>query len=188
MWMDGEEGLPSMLPKRIALPWVAVSDYLGRKPVITYTAGVLCNYSLLNPAELKLATCMLFKRLLERVTSHGLLKFTWLLKLLLYQASRQWQVFFDTWKLVNMKQSVIVHERCRLISECMKDITARMYENCDPKTFFVKIRPFYTFPNRGIVYEGVDTTPSGGGGLSQRKPLSSEISYSGREIAIERYS
>lgn len=47
----------------------------------------------------------------------------------------------------------------------MKDAMNRMFENCDPKLFYVKLRQFYAgskgidaFPD-GLIYEGVDTSP-----------------------------
>ncbi len=160
MWMDGEEGLPSMVPKKLAVPWVAVSDYLGRKPVITYAAVVLCNYGLLNPAG-----PVELDNLYTLQTFTGTSDESWFFKV--HMAAEMAAV--PGLKAIASVFQHMENGDHEAISKCiedvssslrrMKDTTAKMDKNCDPKTFFVKLRPFYAFPDKGIIYEGVDTTP-----------------------------
>jgi indoleamine 2,3-dioxygenase len=49
--MSHKEDVPKKVPKKLAIPWVAVSKRLGVKPSINNSATVLYNYQLKDPAK-----------------------------------------------------------------------------------------------------------------------------------------
>ena len=48
VWMNGQAGLVNKVPRKLAVPWVAVGDRLGLVPVLTYASSVLYNFQLLS--------------------------------------------------------------------------------------------------------------------------------------------
>lgn len=166
VWMDGQAGLVSKVPKKLAVPWVAVSERIGLKPVITYATSVLYNFKLVDPTA---PVDMHNLRTLQEFT--GTKDETW---------------FFMIHVCVEMAAAPGLHamaccfrhmadEDHASICKCLRTVkhsiqmiekeTNRMYDGCDPVVFFVILRPFLAgfkdldaFPE-GIIYEGVDSKP-----------------------------
>jgi len=167
IWMKGEAGIVNEIPQKLAVPWNRVSKHLGLKPVGSYASTVLYNFGVHDPSLPWDAVDNL----------HVLHTFT---------GTRDESHFFLVHALMEIAAAPAIcaigeiHELMETrndekIMDCLKtmkaslikiqEVVAKMYESCDPKTFFVVIRPFFAgskgldaFPN-GILYEGVDTTP-----------------------------
>ncbi|XP_074605939.1 indoleamine 2,3-dioxygenase 2-like [Acropora palmata] len=45
------ENVPLVLPKCLAVPWVAVANYLGIPPVITHCSYALYNWKYIDPSK-----------------------------------------------------------------------------------------------------------------------------------------
>ena len=174
IWMEGEKGLVSKIPRKLAVPWYEVSKHLELHPVCTYANLVLQNYFLQDPraphSESNIFTASTFT---------GTNDESWFFKV---------HIFVELAATLGLKAMVQAHEAMSrgdnkaLVVELqhvksslhgMKEAMNRMFEKCDPKTFYVKMRPFYAgskgidaFPD-GLIYEGVDQSPlkfNGGSG------------------------
>ena len=166
VWMNGQAGLVDKVPKKLAVPWLAVSEKVGLKPVGTYASTVLYNFKLCDPGG---------KIDLQNI--HSLHTFTG-------TEDESW--FFMVHVCVELAAGPGLEAMARVyqhmdkgdhtsICRCLETIcssihnmdeaTVRMYDSCDPVVFYVKMRPFFAgfknldaFPE-GIIYEGVDAKP-----------------------------
>ncbi|XP_072043306.1 indoleamine 2,3-dioxygenase 2-like [Amphiura filiformis] len=51
VWVDGEDGIPEILPKQLAVPFAGVSEHLHVQPIICVTNFGLCNWKLKDPSQ-----------------------------------------------------------------------------------------------------------------------------------------
>lgn len=166
VWMNGQAGLVDKVPKKLAVPWVSVSEHLRLKPVITYASTVLYNYQLLDPTGP-----------IDMHNLHTIQNFT---------GTKDESWFFMIHVCVEVAAGPgldamakvfqhMANEDHASICKCLEDVRGsikgmdkevrRMYDGCNPTVFFVTLRPFVAgfkdldaFPE-GIVYEGVDPKP-----------------------------
>lgn len=164
IWMEGEDGLVNRLPKKLAVPWCSVAEHVSLQPVITYASTVLYNYKLIEP-----------KGPLGENNIQAIATFTG-------TEDESWfyigAIFVETAAVPGLKamQRIFsampvndyesISEDLGIVAESlynMKTGLNRMYERCDPKVFYVDIRPFQAgskgleaFPE-GIIYEGVES-------------------------------
>ena len=163
IWMEGEKGLMNKIPKKLAMPWCTVAEHVTLQPVITYACTVHCNYELIDPkgpvGEDNLRAIATFT---------GTEDESWF-----YIAA----IFVETAAVPGLKameqifnaMAIDDHESVakdlKIVAECLDNMRVglnRMYERCDPKVFYLDVRPFQAgskgleaFPD-GIIYEGVD--------------------------------
>ena len=166
IWMEGERGLPDGGPKILAVPWKETADHLGLAPSTTYASALLYNWKLLDTSgsmdENNLHAVSTFTG--TKVESwfyivHGLLELA---------AVPGLKAITDAYcSVMNHDHQGLAQDllTVRDTLELMLEILLKMYEQCDPKVFFVKIRPFLAgskglqaFP-AGLLYEGVDPEP-----------------------------
>ena len=166
IWVEGERGLPDRVPKILAVPWKETADHLGLAPCITFASTVLYNWKLLDTSES-----------MDGNNLHAVSTFTG-------TKDESWFYMVDVLlelaavpglkAITNAYCSVMNHDHQGLARdlltvrdtlEHMLETLLKMYEQCDPKVFFVKIRPFQAgskglqaFP-AGLLYEGVDPEP-----------------------------
>ena len=174
IWMEGEKGLVDKIPKKLAVPWFEVSKRLDLHPVCTYANLVLHNYFLHDPhgphSESNISTASTFT---------GTSDESWFFKvhvLVEIAATTGLKAMVQAHRAIARKDNKALVTELQNVSSSlygMKDAMNKMFESCDPKTFYVKMRPFYAgskgldaFPN-GLIYEGVDSSPlqfNGGSG------------------------
>ena len=166
IWMEGERGLPDRVPKILAVPWKMTADHLGLAPCITFASTVLYNWKLLDTSGS-----------MDENNLHAVSTFTG-------TKDESWfymvDVVLELAAVPGLKAithaycSVMNHDHQGLAQDLltvrdtlkhMLTTLLKMYEQCDPKVFFVKIRPFQAgskglqaFP-AGLLYEGVDPEP-----------------------------
>ena len=166
IWMEGERGLPDRVPKILAVPWKETADHLGLAPCITYASALLYSWKLLDTSGS-----------MDGNNLHAVSTFTG-------TKDESWfyivHVRLELAAVPGLK--AITHAYCSVMNhdhqglaqdlltvrdtlERMLEILLKMYEQCDPKVFFVKIRPFLAgskglqaFP-AGLLYEGVEPEP-----------------------------
>ena len=163
IWMEGEKGLVDKIPKKLAVPWCTVAEHITLQPVITYAATVLCNYELVDPSG-----PIGGDNLRAIATFTGTEDESWF-----YIAA----IFIETAAIPGLKAmertfNAMAEGRYKSIAKDLEIVAEsldnmrvglnRMYEKCDPKVFYLDIRPFQAgskgleaFPD-GIEYEGVD--------------------------------
>lgn len=166
VWMSGQAGLVNKIPRKLAIPWVAVSDRIGMKPVITFASSVLYNFRLLDPSKP-----------IDMQNLHTIQSFTgtndenWFFMVHVcveVAAAPGLDAMARTFQYMEAGDHASI---CKYLKEVQMSIkgmdreVSRMYDGCNPKTFFVVIRPFVAgfkdldaFPE-GIIYEGVDPKP-----------------------------
>ena len=163
IWMEGQQGLVDKVPKKIAIPWCAVSSYLGLKPVGCYASTTLYNYALKDPQGPLNA-----ENLYARTTFTGTEDESWfymtflLIELAATPALRAIEHVFKD--LAEHRDKGV--QRClQTIQHSLSDMRKymkSMFEKCQPTTFYIKIRPFqagskgFDVLPEGICYEGVD--------------------------------
>ena len=166
IWAEGEAGVIDTLPKKLAVPWYSVSEYLTLKPVATYASTVLYNYSLRDPNAGMTADN------LEAVSTFtGTEDESWfymvagLVELAAVPGFRAIEHAYESMDQERDDCLVVDLENITKSILDVKEALKRMYDRCDPLTFYLQIRPFQSgskgikaFPN-GIVYEGVDSKP-----------------------------
>ena len=165
MWMEGERGLPDRVPEILAVPWKETADHwlpLPHMLQIFYTTG-----SYLTPVDQWMKTTfILCQPLLGRRMSHG----------------STWWTYSGGASSHARTEGYITHAYCSVMNhdhqglaqdlltvrdtlERMLETLLKMYEQCDPKVFFVKICPFQAgskglqaFP-AGLLYKGLNPKP-----------------------------
>ena len=143
IWMEGERGLPDRVPKILAVPWKETADYIGLVPSATYFSNILYNWKLLDTSGS-----------MDENNLHAVSTFT---------GTKDESWFYIVHVLLELAAvpglKAITHAYCSVMNHdhqglaqdllTVRDTLERMlktllkiYEQCDPKVFFVKIRPF----------------------------------------------
>ena len=166
IWVDGEKGLVKRLPEVLAKPWHSVSERVGVPPIITYASTVLYNWGLRDPsAPIDL------DNLFALHTFTGTEDESWFYMVAI---PIELEAVPGMKAMLNSISAMLEHDH-NLLSDALHTIATsldkmrfslnRMYEQCDPKCFYVNVRPFQAgskgleaFPE-GLVYEGVDEKP-----------------------------
>ena len=182
IWMEGEKGLVYKVPKKIAVPWVQVSEHIGLLPVATYAATVLYNYSLPDPSKP-----------LDDMNVHAVSTFTdsedepwfYVVHVLVEMAA------VPGLKAVHHAYSAMSGHQNSALAQDLRDVTEslqkmllamqKMYDHCNPKFFFLDLRPFLAgskgtdaFEGRQLIFEGIYPNPpeyrGGSGAQSTANP------------------
>ena len=166
IWAEGETGIPSTIPKLLAVPWLKASEHVGIPPVVTYGATVLYNWGLRDPCR-----PMTADNLYIHDTFTGTEDESWFyvvpILVELAAVSGIHAIVQAFTNMIDHNLEALTHnlEDIRTSVQQMELALKRMYEHCDPKTFYLKIRPFQAgskgleaFP-KGLVYEGVSHRP-----------------------------
>ena len=163
IWMEGEKGLVNKIPEKLAVPWCAVAGHVSLQPVITYSSTVLYNYELVDPVgpvggdNLRAIATFTGTEdeswfyigaiFVETAAVPGLMAME-----RIYDA-----MTVDDYKSIAADLKLVASS----LSQMLKGLN-RMYERCDPKAFYLDVRPFQAgskgleaFPD-GILYEGTD--------------------------------
>ncbi len=163
IWVEGEKGVVGRLPRVLAVPWITVADHLEMPPVITYAATVLMNWRLRNPAK-PLGDV---DNLVAMANFTGTEDESWFYMVAI---GVELAAVPGIKAVVQSLSAISEQDNQRLIVSLktvagalgeMRIALNRMYEHCDPKVFYVQIRPFQAgtkgldaFPE-GLVYEGM---------------------------------
>ena len=144
IWMEGEKGLVYKIPRKLAVPWNKVSKRLELRPVCTYANFVLHNYYLEDPlgphTDENLSTAGTFT---------GTPDEAWFFKvhtLVEIAAASGLKAMVEAHGAMARGDSKSLAPQLKAVAIClnnMKDDMNKMFQNCDPKTFYVKLRPFY---------------------------------------------
>lgn len=163
MWQNGdkENELPAKMPSILSVPFHCVTQTIGTPLVGTYASTVLYNWRLLDsekPMELEN---------LKAIVNHtGMKDESWFFMVHVAIELAAVPAIIAVWNgiyALEKKNEEAIIDCLREIQSSlrkMKEYFNRMDEHCDPKVFYVNIRPFVAgtsgkaFPN-GQIYEGV---------------------------------
>ena len=165
MWQEGEAGLPSKMPSILAVPFFNVSKRIGTPPVVTYASTVVYNWRLRDPEK-----PMTIENLCAIVNHTGTEDESWfymvcaLVELKAVPAIKAIMEALAAQEEGNNQALVRSLAGIESAVAEMKVALNRMKEKCNPKTFYVDMRPYFTGSKHdalpdGMMYEGVDTKP-----------------------------
>jgi indoleamine 2,3-dioxygenase len=166
MWQDGEAGLPEKMPAILSVPLNTVTQRIGVPLVGVYAAGTIYNWCLLDPKE-----PMSLNNVHAMVTYTGTEDESWFYMVAIQIELEAVPALRAIWaglaaRAQGNSTELIVHLAViESAITAMQRVLSRMSEQCDPKIFFVEIRPYFAgtkgldvFPD-GMIYEGVDSKP-----------------------------
>jgi indoleamine 2,3-dioxygenase len=157
----GEKDPAQVLPPGVAIPWWQVAAAVGRPPILSHASMVLQNWRRLNadePVSLNnLATLQLF---LGGLDESWFYLVTVAIEAEGGAAIAAMAAALEAAETHNLDEVTHNLELMAKALECMVETLRRMPEQCDPYVFFHRIRPFLaSWPETGVVYEGVDERP-----------------------------
>ena len=172
-YVHAHPGPSTFLPACIAVPWVKVANTLQRKPILSHSSLVLRNWRRLDtakPIQLdNLATLNQF---------HGGLDESWfyLVTVEVEQVgAKAIPLVLETMKWVADGDYERAAQCLAKVNGVLRDLIVvlrKMYANCDPHTFYLRVRPFVgSFEN--IEYRGCGLPPQSfhGGSAAQSSLL-----------------
>lgn len=133
----------SYIPESISIPWINVTQELKRNPILSHSTIVLYNWRRLDPAKPiqmdNLATLCQF---------HGGLDESWfyLITVEIEQVgAKAIPLLLEVINQVEQEDYTAAANTLEQALEPLQAITKvleRMYENCDPHIFYLRVRPF----------------------------------------------
>ena len=132
----------SKLPEVVAAPWVRVSEFLGRPPVLSYASYCLDNWFLLEDEPLSLENVALINNFL------GGLDEDWFVTIHVCIEGAASGAIEAADKLSQCDDSTSEKEIASLLSKIeislqeVNKIFLRMPERCDPYVYYHRVRPF----------------------------------------------
>lgn len=166
VWQNGENDAAKVFPKCLAIPWVTVAEHVGCNPVPCHNTCVLNNWKIVDktrPLDVSNVDTQfsftgdkgehwffMLTLQVELEAASGIRN-----SLVAQKAVRNDDPDLLEKSLISIRQSI----------ERVANTLCRMYERCDPKFFYGKLRTFLagwknnkTLPE-GIIYEGVSSEP-----------------------------
>lgn len=173
IWMDGEDGVPKRLPELLAGPWCATAEHVGVPPIVTYASAVLYNWRLRDPKG-----PMTVENLEALMNYTGTEDESWFYMLCIpieIASLPGIKAILNSLSAMRAGNNLALSKQLDVVATSLRNmqvLLTRMYEGCDPKTFYVKVRPFQAgskglkaFPE-GLIYEGVAEEPKQYSGAS----------------------
>lgn len=159
----GEPTPTNRLPASIAVPWYAVSQRLGRPPVLSYASYALHNWRRLDPTgPIALGNIVLLQNFLAGVDEE------WFI---LVHVDIE-AAMAPALATLGPAQGAVLNNHSQALTHCLVTIAAalerayttllRMPERCDPYIYYQRVRPYiHGWKNHpalpeGIIYEGVE--------------------------------
>ena len=159
----GEPEAPTILPKCLARPMVALADHLGQQPLLPYSGYVLDNWAMVDPADgIGLDNIYMIQNFLAGQDE------AWFVLIHVAIEAHAGEVLAAMPKVVEAVNAGDT-EATRALLEAMavrwagiNALFDRMPERCDPYVYFERVRPYIhgwkdnpALPH-GIIYEGVE--------------------------------
>ena len=146
------------LPKSIASPWIKVSKYLGRPPVLSYASYCLDNWYLIDKnKKISLNNVALINNFLGGVDED------WFVTIHVCIEDAASEAVRSTIALVGETSDSKIETHLKNILgslEKVNSIFKRMPEKCDPYIYYHRVRPYiFGWKNnpdlpKGLIYEG----------------------------------
>ena len=181
MWQEGEKGVPDKMPSVLCVPFHTICEKIGVPLVGTYASTVLYNWSLRDREK-----AMTTENLQAIVNHTGTDDESWFFMVhvaIEVKAVPAIEAIWNGLSAMEEKSKQRLIQSLKIIESAlneMEHVLETMDANCDPKTFYVYIRPFLAgtkgldaFPN-GMIYEGVyEDMPQkyNGGSAAQSTPI-----------------
>src|SRR3989344_164209 len=154
-WMEKPEG---QIPSHLAVPWQLIAKRLGRPPVLSYPSYALDNwYRLDSSGPIELGNLALIQNFL------GGLDEEWFVLIhveIEAKAGPALAAIGKAQQAVSEKNDLELANQLKIISNSLSEMhktLCRMPENCDPRTYYLRVRPYIAgFARNPVIYEGVE--------------------------------
>ena len=147
------------LPKSIASPWVRISKYLGRPPVLSYASYCLDNWYLINKdKDITLDNVALINNFLGGVDED------WFVTIHVCIENAASEAISSSIALIDETSESKIEMHLNNILESLKKVNhifKRMPEKCDPYIYYHRVRPYiFGWKNnpdlpKGLIYDGL---------------------------------
>lgn len=159
----GETTPATCIPASLAVPWYAVSQRLGRPPVLSYASYALHNWRRLDPTgPIALGNIVLLQNFLAGIDEEWFILIHVDIEATMAPALAA----------LGPAQTAVLEDHSQELERCLTTIAAalerayatllRMPEHCDPYIYYQRVRPYiHGWKNhpalpQGVVYEGVE--------------------------------
>ncbi|XP_067044904.1 indoleamine 2,3-dioxygenase 2-like isoform X1 [Acropora muricata] len=167
VWCKGDTGVAKVLPKCLAVPWVAVANYLGIPPVITHCSFALYNWKYIDPSKLlSMDNIDVAIMMTGSSSEEGFVKIPILMELEFGRNGLH--AITDGQKSVKNADKAGVMEALKLMKATVTRLTEILLQTndvVDPNEFYHNLRKYLSgwdgnpsLPY-GLIYEGVSETP-----------------------------
>ena len=147
------------LPKSIASPWVRISKYLGRPPVLSYASYCLDNWYLIDKdKDISLDNVALINNFLGGVDED------WFVTVHVCIENAASEAISSSIALIDETSESKIEMHLNNILESLKKVNhifKRMPEKCDPYIYYHRVRPYiFGWKNnpdlpKGLIYDGL---------------------------------
>ena len=147
------------LPKSIATPWVRISKYLGRPPVLSYASYCLDNWYLIDKdKDISLDNVALINNFLGGVDED------WFVTVHVCIENAASEAISSSIALIDETSESKIEMHLNNILESLKEVNhifKRMPEKCDPYIYYHRVRPYiFGWKNnpdlpKGLIYDGL---------------------------------
>lgn len=182
IWQEGDQGVPNVLPRALAVPWCGVSRRLGLQPVINHATFCLANAKIKNPerpVDLSNLRCV------YEVVPGGR-QAEWFIivtAMIEHDFAPAITMIMEAISAAD-KDDVTMYKKSmagiRDVINKMKNTFSRMHDELDADVFYNVLRPYLngwggngsSLPE-GLIYEGVSDEPQKmiGGSAAQSSSL-----------------
>ena len=148
----------SILPRSISSPWIKVSKYLGRPPVLSYSSYCHDNWYLLDSKQpISLDNVALINNFLGGVDED------WFVTIHVCIEDAAAPAVKSAFEIVSETNETNILQHLKIIQTSLKkmnEIFDRMPEKCDPYIYYHRVRPYiFGWKNNpdlkdGVIYEG----------------------------------
>ena len=132
----------SKLPEVVAAPWVQVSEFLGRPPVLSYASYCLDNWFLLEDEPLSLENVALINNFLGGVDEDWFVTIHVCIENAASGAIEAADKLSECNEATNEKDLHNLLSKIQLSLNEVNQIFLRMTERCDPYVYYHRVRPF----------------------------------------------
>ena len=151
-----------VLPSVLSEPWVNLSNYLGRPPVLSYSSYCLDNWFKIDDKELiSLENVALINNFLGGIDEDWFVTIHVCIEDAASSGLNSAMVISKMFKNNNVEKALVIEELKKIKKSLFKvnEIFKRMPEKCDPYIYYHRVRPYIfgsknnpDLPN-GLVYE-----------------------------------
>ena len=159
----GEPDAPTVLPRCLALPMVALADRLGQQPLLPYSGYVLDNWGRLDDnGPIDLSNIYMLQNFLGGQDENWFVLVHVAIEARAGAALALMKPICEAVEAEDQGRVETLLSEMKLVWHDLKTIFDRMPERCDPYVYFERVRPYIhgwkdnpALPH-GIIYEGVE--------------------------------
>lgn len=159
----GEPKAPDILPRKLAVPMVALADHLGQQPLLPYSSYTLDNWGLIDhDSVIDVANIYVIQNFLNGQDENWFILIHVAIEAAAGAALARFGAIVEASAAGDINTTRTHLEAVGATWNRINAIFDRMPERCDPYIYFERVRPYIhgwkdnpALPN-GLIYEGVE--------------------------------